>query len=121
MSAQKKPEVERVYSVTEAKNQFSAMLEFVQEPDAVAVIESHGRPKGALISAADLDAFRRFKERERRREAFRQLEELRKEISVHFAHMSEDEVMELATEAVREAFQELHDSGRLYNLPPYQP
>ena len=121
MSAQKKPEVERVYSVTEAKNQFSAMLEFVQEPDAVAVIESHGQPKGMLTSAAELEAFRKYKERERRRQAFRQLEELRKEVSSRNTDLSEEEAMELATEAVREAFRELHESGRLYNLPPYQP
>lgn len=121
MSAHKKPEIERVYSVTEAKNQFSAMLEFVQEPDAIAVIESHGRTKGILISAAQLETYRNYKERERRRRAFQQLEELRKEVSSRNTDLSEEEAMELATEAVREAFRELHESGRLYNLPPYQP
>ena len=121
MSVQKRPEAERVYSVTEAKNQFSAMLEFVQEPDAVAVIESHGRTKGALISAAELETLKRLKERERRRQAVKGLEALRREVSSRNIDLSEDEAMEIATEAVREAFQELHDSGRLYNLPPYHP
>ena len=121
MCAEKKREVERVYSVTEAKNQFSAMLEFVQEPDAVAVIESHGRTKGALISASELETLRKLKEKERRRQAVKELDALRREVSSQFADLSEDEAMEIATEAVREAFQELHGSGRLYNLPPHQP
>jgi len=60
MSAQKKPEIERVCSVTEAKNQFNALLNFVQTPDAVAVIESHGRPKGAIISFEELETLRKL-------------------------------------------------------------
>jgi prevent-host-death family protein len=120
MSAEKKRETERVYSTTEAKNQFNALLNFVQAPDAVAVIESHGRAKGALISAAELETLRRLKEQERRRQAWKKLEALRKEVSARNTDLSEDDAMELATQAVREAFQELHDSGRLYNLPPYE-
>lgn len=114
MCAEKKPEVERVYSTTEAKNQFSAMVSFVQGPGEAAIIESYGRPKAALISYEEFEAFKKLKEKERRRRVWKELEALRAEVSSRNADLSENEAMELATETVREAFQELHDSGRLY-------
>ena len=117
MCAEKKLELERVYSTTEAKNQLSAMISFVQEPDAAAIIESHGKPRAVLVSFDDFEAIRKLKDKERRRLAWKQLEALRKEVSSRnqdLWHLSDEELLEYVDGPVREAFQELHDSGRLY-------
>jgi prevent-host-death family protein len=121
MSAEIKPEIDRVYSTTEAKNQFSAMLNFVAGEGEAVIIESHGRPRAALISHDDLPAFKKLKEKQRLERAWEELEALRMEVSsgnADLAHLSDDELMEFTDQAVHEAFQDLHDSGRLYRKSP---
>lgn len=114
MSAEKKPEFERVYSTTEAKNQLSAILNFVEGPGEAAIIESHGRPRAAIISIEDLAALRKFKEKHRRELAWKELETIRERVSARNADLSEDQAMELADRFVHEVFEEMQDSGKLY-------
>ncbi len=116
MGAETKPEVERVYSTTEAKNQFSSILNFVAGSGGAAVIESHGRPRAAVISYEEFEAFKKLKDKERRRQTWKRLEALRKEVSSQnpdLWHLSDDELMEFVNQAMREGFQELSDTGRL--------
>lgn len=119
MSAEKKPEIERVYSTTEAKNQLSAILNFVEGPGEAAIIESHGRPRAAVISIEDLVALRKFKDKQRREDAWRRLEALRKEVSARnadLAELSDEELDAFVSESVREAFRDLAESGRIKTL-----
>lgn len=117
MGAEKKPEVERVYSTTEAKNQLSSLMSFVEGLGEAAIIESHGRPRAALISYEEFEAFKKLKAKERRRQAWKRLEALRKEVSSQnqdLWHLTDDELLEFTDQAIHEAFQELYDAGRLY-------
>jgi prevent-host-death family protein len=114
MSAQKKPEIERVCSMTEAKNQFNALVNFVQAPGAAAIVEAHGKPKGAIISFEEFETLKRLKEQERRRQAAERIRKLRARIGQRNADLTEEEADELANRFVREVVQEMHDSGRLY-------
>ncbi len=117
MSAEKKPELERVYSTTEAKNQLSAMISFVQGPGEVAIIESHGRPRAALISLEDLEAFRRLKDRARREQSLKRLRKLRDEVRLRNQDLSDEAAEELASRFVRDVVDDLHSVGRLHSAP----
>jgi prevent-host-death family protein len=116
MGAEKKPEVERVYSTTEAKNQFSSIMNFVAGSGGAAVIESHGRSRAAVISYEEFEAFKRLKVKERRQQSWKRLEALRKEVSSQnqdLWHLSDDELMEFVVDALRDESQEPYETGRL--------
>jgi PHD/YefM family antitoxin component YafN of YafNO toxin-antitoxin module len=116
MGAEKKPDVERVYSTTEAKNQLSSIMHFIEGPGEAAIIESHGRPRAAVISYEEFEAFKKLKVKERRQQSLKRLEALRKEVSSRnqdLWHLSDDELMDFVVDALRDESQELHDIGRL--------
>jgi prevent-host-death family protein len=116
MGTEQKPEVERVYSTTEAKNQFSSILNFVEGSGGAAVIESHGRPRAAVISLEEFETFKKLKKQERREQGLKRIRKLREEARALNQDLTDESAEELIASAMDEAFQELHDSGRLYKL-----
>lgn len=103
----------RTLSTTEAKNQFSAVVNAVADNDETVVVQHHGRPKVAIISMDEFDGLQQWKEEQRREEALRQLRELRREVRAKNEDLTDDQAMELATRFVREVVEEMYDEGKL--------
>lgn len=103
----------RTLSTTEAKNQFSAVVNSVADHDETVVVQQHGRPKVAIISTGRLDEYEALADRERRQNALEQLRQLRKEVGARNQDLTEEQAMELATRFVREVVEEMYDEGKL--------
>lgn len=103
----------RTLSTTEAKNQFSAVVNSVADNDETVVVQQHGRPKVAIISMDEFDGLQQWKEEQRREEALRQLRELRREVRAKNEDLTDEQAMELATRFVREVVEEMYDEGKL--------
>lgn len=103
----------KTVSVSEAKNQLSAVLDWVVENGSEVVIESRGEPKVAILSYAEYQEFLAFREQARRREALRQLEELARRMQARNADLSAEEVEQLADELTRETLQRMEAEGKI--------
>lgn len=103
----------RTISVSEAKNQLSAVLDWAVENGDGVVIESRGEPKVAILSYAEYQEFLTLREQARRKEAFRRLEELAETIRARNADLTPDEAEELADEISRDAIQRMIDKGEV--------
>jgi len=103
----------KTVSVSEAKNQLSAVLDWVVENGNEVVIESRGEPKVAILSYAEYQEFLAFREQARRREALRQLEELARRMQARNADLSAEEVDQLADEITRETLQRMEAEGKI--------
>ena len=107
----------KTVSVSEAKNQLSAVMDWAVENGDEVVIESRGEPKVAILSYAEYQEFLALRQQERRREAFRQLEELAETIRARNADLTPDEAEELADEISRDAIQRMIDTGKVSFQP----
>lgn len=103
----------KTISVSEAKNQLSAVLDWAVENGDEVVIESRGEPKVAILSYAEYQEFLAFKEQARRKEALRQLEELAERMWARNADLSDEEVEELAEEISQETIQRMIKEGKV--------
>ena len=103
----------KTISVSEAKNQLSAVLDWAVENGDEVVIESRGEPKVAILSYAEYQEFLAFREQARRKEALRQLEELAERMWAQNADLSDEEVEELAEEISQETIQRMIKEGKV--------
>ena len=103
----------KTVSVSEAKNQLSAVMDWAVENGDEVVIESRGEPKVAILSYAEYQEFLAFKEQARRKEALRQLEELAERMWARNADLSDEEVEELAEEISQETIQRMIKKGKV--------
>ena len=103
----------KIVSVSEAKNQLSAVMDWAVENGDEVVIESRGEPKVAILSYAEYQEFLAFKEQARRKEALRQLEELAERMWARNADLSDEEVEELAEEISQETIQRMIKEGKV--------
>ena len=103
----------KIVSVSEAKNQLSAVMDWAVENSDEVVVESRGEPKVAILSYAEYQEFLALREQARRREAFRQLEALAEVVRARNADLTPDEAEKLADEISREAIQRMVDDGRV--------
>ena len=104
----------RTVSVSEARNQFNALLDWVVEQGDEVVIESRGKPKVAILSYTEYQEFLAFREQARRKEALRQLQELMERMWARNADLTPDEVEQLADEISRETIQRMIDEGKIF-------
>lgn len=103
----------KIVSVSEAKNRLSAVMEWaVENPDGV-IIESRGEPKAVILSYGEYQEFLALREQARRREALRQLEELAERMWARNSDLSDEEVEELAEELSQETIQRMMKEGKV--------
>lgn len=103
----------KTVSVSEAKNQLSAVLEWAVENGDEVVIESRGEPKGVVLSYAEYQKLLALREQARRKEALRQLEVLAEQIWAGTADLSVEEVEQLAEEISQETMQRMIKEGKV--------
>lgn len=103
----------KTVSVSEAKNQLSAVLDWVVENGNEVVIESRGEPKVAILSYAEYQEFLAYREQARRKEALRQLETLAEQIWAQTDDLSVEDVEQLAEEISQETMQRMIKEGKV--------
>lgn len=103
----------KTVSVSEAKNQLSAVMDWAVENSDEVVIESRGEPKVAILSYEEYQEFLALREQARRREALRQLEELAERMQVRNADLSAEEVEQLADEITSETMRRMEAEGKI--------
>lgn len=103
----------RTVSVSEAKNQLSAVMDWAVDNGDEVVIESRGKPKVAILSYAEYQEFLAFREQTRRKKALRQLETLAEQIWAQTDDLSVKEVEQLAEEISQETMQRMIKEGKV--------
>ena len=103
----------KTVSVSEAKNQLSAVMEWAVESGEEVVVKSRGEPKVVILSYSEYQEFLTLREQARIREALRELAELAERMQVLNADMSAEEVDQLADEVTRETFERMEAEGKI--------
>jgi len=106
----------KTVSVSQAKNQLSAVMDWAVENDEV-VIESRGEPKVVILSYTEYREFLAYREQARRKEALRQLEALAEQIWAQTADLGVEEVGQLAEEISQETMQRMIKEGKVQFQP----
>lgn len=104
----------RTVSANEAKQRWGAMMDSVDEGTRV-IVESHGKPRAAVISVVDLERLQALEERERRAEAVRLLEEIAQSQGERNSDLSEAEIEEIAIREGREIKRAVTEKLRQHN------
>ena len=115
MSALRRAEAERktrTVSSNEAKQHWGAMMKAASKGEAV-IVESHGKPKAVVISPEAFDELRQARERHRREEAIKWLEEFEASYDGRNDDLTQEQIDELANRAAHEIFDELAAEGKL--------
>lgn len=100
-------------SSNEAKQQWGSTMEAASDPDDAVIVESHGKPKVAVIS---YDRFMRAQELEEQARRARALEDLRR-LEERIAHrnrdLTDEQIEALADRFSREFVDDLVDEGKV--------
>jgi prevent-host-death family protein len=92
----------KTLSSNEAKQRWGSVISAVSDHGERVVVESHGKPKVAVVSVHDLERLEALDERERRDEALTWLREFEKRQAERNADLTEEEVERIAVEVGRE-------------------
>ena len=103
----------KTVSVSEAKNQLSAMMDWAVESGEEVVVKSRGEPKVVILSYSEYQEFLALREQARRKEALRELELLAEQIWAQTSDLSEEEVEQLAEEISQETIQRMVKEGKV--------
>jgi prevent-host-death family protein len=97
----------RIISSNEAKQRWGAVISAVSEQGDQVVVESHGKPKVAVISYAEFEEFRELKEKRRREDLLRRFDALTDRLERHATDLTREDADDLAIRAGREINAEL--------------
>jgi prevent-host-death family protein len=95
----------RTISVSEAKNKFSAMLDWAIQNKEGVVVESRGQPKAVILSYMEYEAYLSLREKEQRRTALQRMEVLAARVREQNQDLSLDEAEQIADEISRETIE----------------
>lgn len=100
-------------TASEAKNRLGSLLEYVQCNQDDVIVESHGRPKAAIIPYPEYENLIVQREQIRRLEALSRLDQLRQQVQARNQDLTEDQASALADRFTREAVKELVEEDRI--------
>ena len=103
----------KTISVSEAKNQLSAMLDWAVENQAEVIISSHGQPKAVILSYDEYETMVELREKTRRRLALQQMQALAATIQERNQDLSAEEADQIADEISRDAIDRLVKKGKV--------
>ncbi len=92
----------KTMSSNEVKQRWGSVMRTVDVPDDAIIVESHGKPRAAVISFERFQKLREFEKREQRERALRTLKEIEVRYDGRNDDLTEEEIEELAVRAGRE-------------------
>lgn len=103
----------KTMSSNDVKQKWGTVMSSASEPDHAVIIESHGKPRVAVIPFAEFQAFQAFKEQRRRQSLLHQLDELEATYGNRNEDLTDAQVTELADRFSRESVAELIAEGKI--------
>ena len=103
----------KTVSSNDAKQHWGAMMSGVNSPDDAVIVESHGRPKVAVISYTRFKKMLELEEQARRDWALEQLRELEERIGDRNRDLIDEQIEELADRFSREFVDDLVSEGKV--------
>lgn len=103
----------KIVSASEAKNKFSALVQWATKHQDDVIVQSHGQPKAVIMSYVEYEALVALKEDARRQEALRRLEEIAGRIQALNQDLSEEEAESLASKLSRETIERMEKKGQV--------
>ncbi len=100
-------------SISEAKARLSRLVEQTADENEQIVIESHGKPKVALIPYADFEQFSIWQETQRRRQALDDLQQLARRVAAKNQDLSVSAGETLADRFTRDVIEEMIAEGKV--------
>lgn len=101
--------VTRTMSSNEAKQNWGQVMAIADEPGTAIVVESHGKPRVAVIPIEDLETFRRLQQAARVDAALRAM----RQVEIPKANPIESEIAEIADRASHELYDDLAAEEKL--------
>ncbi len=92
----------KTMSSNEVKQRWGSVMSTAKETDNAVIVESHGTPLVAVIPYDEFVDFKEFKEKRRRQELLRRLDQLEAQYDGRNDDLSDEEINELAVRAGRE-------------------
>ncbi len=100
-------------SSSEAKQHWGSVMNGVSRPDDVVIVESHGKPKVAVISYDRFKKLQELEEQARRAWAMEQLRQLEERIDNRNSDLTDEQIEELADRFSREFVDDLFTEGKV--------
>lgn len=97
----------KAVSANDAKNRLGSLLRSVSAGGDEVIVESHGKPKAAIISIEAYEEMLSLREQKRRADALSELRALRDEVQARNAALEEEEADALAERVSREIVDDL--------------
>jgi len=99
----------KTMSSNDAKQRWGSVMSLASSPDDAVIVESHGKPKVAVISYDRFEKLQELEQQARRAWALEQLRELEERIGDRNRDLTDEQIEELAVRAGREINQELYE------------
>ncbi len=103
----------KAVSTNEAKTNLSALLGYVSEQDDEVIVESHGKPRGVLMSFAAYQEVQALREQKRRADILDRLRGLQERLSAHNQDLTADQAMVLADRFSHDLIDDLAAEGKV--------
>lgn len=107
----------RTVSVSEAKNQLSAVMDWAVDNGDEVVIKSRGEPRAVILPYGRYEGFLALEKEARRREAFRKLEALAERMRARNSDLTPEEAEAVADELMRETLDRMIREGKIRYQP----
>jgi prevent-host-death family protein len=98
----------KTVSSTEAKTQFGTLLRWASEKSDEVIVKFYGEPKAVIMPYQEYEAFLKLREKERRRQAWEAVEEIRRRVEARTPDLTREEAYRLAgfsEEVIQETIQ----------------
>ncbi|HEV2073776.1 MAG TPA: type II toxin-antitoxin system Phd/YefM family antitoxin [Thermomicrobiales bacterium] len=107
-------------SANAAKQRWGSLMGAVEKDGDRVVVESHGKPKVAVVPVHDLERLEALDEREHREEALRRLRALEKKATDRNQELTEEDIEELSVQVGREINRRASEKQREMSRHPQQ-
>lgn len=99
-------------SISEAREQFSAVVKLAKQGKEDVVIQNRGQPEAVIISYSDYEMLQQARENERVKKAIQALQQIANEVG-NRTQMTQQEANQLADEITREAVSRMVEKGQV--------
>lgn len=101
----------KTVSISEAREQFSSVINWAEKNNDDVIIENRGRAKAVLIPFADYELLQEAREKQRKAAAIAELKQIAAEVRSRVKNINADKAEALADEVTREAISSITENG----------
>jgi prevent-host-death family protein len=101
----------KTVSATEMQNRFGTIADWAVESEDDVIVESRGIPKVVLISFAEYQKLRQWREQERRQEVLQRIRALREQVRAQNQDLTEESADALAEEIREKTLRRMVEKG----------